>query len=73
MYVLVLVAVIATGDKNNPVWPMTPPTTHTYQTLEACKLDAEVQVYQYWASIDEKLMGIGGKCVEVLGPAGDPS
>lgn len=74
MYVLVVFAVVMTGDAQEPFIPVTRNPIGYYQSEEACKSDINRQGAIFLAEFGGLEIGLSAaKCVEVKGLEGTPA
>lgn len=74
MYVMILFALVLTGEPERPMLPITRPDIGYYINEEMCKADLRKQVTEFATNLPEGTY-IASKCVKIVGPVetGNPS
>lgn len=74
MYVMMLFALVLTGEPAKPILPITRPEVGYYINESLCKADLKKQVTQFASSLPESSY-ISSKCVKITGPVetGEPA
>lgn len=74
MYVLVIFAVVMTGQPEQPVAPITRGEVGYYNSREMCEADVNKQGMNFLAKIGKLEVALmASKCVLVKGPEGTPA
>lgn len=74
MYVMMLFALVLTGDPAKPMLPVTRPDIGYYLNEETCQADLKKQVTQFASGLPKDAY-IATKCVKISGPVevGEPA
>lgn len=74
MYVMILFAIVMTGDVEQPVAPITRSEIGYYGSREVCEADVKAQGTKFLAGLGKLEVGMfASKCVLVKGPEGTPA
>lgn len=73
MYVMILFALVLTGEPARPILPVTRPDVGYYINDELCQADMKKQVTQFASGLPKDTL-IASKCVKIIGPVvtGEP-
>lgn len=74
MYVMILFALVLTGQPAKPILPVTRPDIGYYISEEVCQADMKKQITQFASGLPQDTL-IASKCVKIVGPVevGEPA
>lgn len=74
MYIMILFAVVMTGQPEQPVAPITRGEVGYYGSREMCEADVKAQGTKFLAGLGKlEVAMFASKCVMVKGPEGTPA
>lgn len=74
MYVMILFAIVMTGDMEQPIAPITRSEIGYYGSRETCEADVNKQGMKFLSGLGKLEVGLfASKCVMVKGPEGTPA
>lgn len=71
MWVLIVFALIPTGNAEHPLQPLTRAQVVSYTSKEACNADAGKEAKKWVEGLPVEPLLIAGKCVEITGKAAE--